>query len=228
MLCASAAMCSASFRAAHLGNLQRSWKTREARQELNGTPHRRPRSLGLCSTGQAPIAVYTSGKGSSAAGLTASVIRDAQSGEFYLEVCHSLAMAACFELAMPPAPRASSGRQAGQRLDSCHCSGRRPQIGGTPAKLGWTCNRLYLLGRLASRSLPPHRAAPWCWPTTAWCASTSLTRCARRTASPSTRCCHLNSLPARGGPAVCIDAFRRLHSQQRRAGGLSCLPQHAA
>jgi DNA replication licensing factor MCM5 len=33
----------------------------------------------------APIAVYTSGKGSSAAGLTASVIRDAQSREFYLE-----------------------------------------------------------------------------------------------------------------------------------------------
>ena len=34
---------------------------------------------------QAPIAVYTSGKGSSAAGLTASVIKDA-SGEFFLEV----------------------------------------------------------------------------------------------------------------------------------------------
>ena len=34
----------------------------------------------------APIAVYTSGKGSSAAGLTASVIRDASTGEFYLEV----------------------------------------------------------------------------------------------------------------------------------------------
>lgn len=33
----------------------------------------------------APIAVYTSGKGSSAAGLTASVIRDASTGEFYLE-----------------------------------------------------------------------------------------------------------------------------------------------
>lgn len=33
----------------------------------------------------APIAVYTSGKGSSAAGLTASVIRDAQTREFYLE-----------------------------------------------------------------------------------------------------------------------------------------------
>ncbi|PWN50590.1 putative CDC46-cell division control protein [Violaceomyces palustris] len=32
-----------------------------------------------------PIAVYTSGKGSSAAGLTASVQRDAQSREFYLE-----------------------------------------------------------------------------------------------------------------------------------------------
>jgi len=33
----------------------------------------------------APIAVYTSGKGSSAAGLTASVIRDSASGEFHLE-----------------------------------------------------------------------------------------------------------------------------------------------
>jgi DNA replication licensing factor MCM5 len=33
----------------------------------------------------APIAVYTSGKGSSAAGLTASVIRDPASGDFYLE-----------------------------------------------------------------------------------------------------------------------------------------------
>ncbi|KAJ1382390.1 P-loop containing nucleoside triphosphate hydrolase [Sesbania bispinosa] len=33
----------------------------------------------------APIAVYTSGKGSSAAGLTASVIRDSSTREFYLE-----------------------------------------------------------------------------------------------------------------------------------------------
>jgi DNA replication licensing factor MCM5 len=33
----------------------------------------------------APIGVYTSGKGSSAAGLTASVIRDASTREFYLE-----------------------------------------------------------------------------------------------------------------------------------------------
>jgi DNA replication licensing factor MCM5 len=33
----------------------------------------------------APIAVYTSGKGSSAAGLTASVIRDSSTNEFYLE-----------------------------------------------------------------------------------------------------------------------------------------------
>lgn len=32
----------------------------------------------------APVGVYTSGKGSSAAGLTASVIQDAK-GEFYLE-----------------------------------------------------------------------------------------------------------------------------------------------
>ena len=33
----------------------------------------------------APIAVYTSGKGSSAAGLTASVIRDPQSRNFVVE-----------------------------------------------------------------------------------------------------------------------------------------------
>ena len=33
----------------------------------------------------APIAVYTSGKGSSAAGLTATVTQDAQTREFYLE-----------------------------------------------------------------------------------------------------------------------------------------------
>lgn len=33
----------------------------------------------------APIGVYTSGKGSSAAGLTASVVRDPQTSEFYLE-----------------------------------------------------------------------------------------------------------------------------------------------
>ncbi len=33
----------------------------------------------------APISVYTSGKGSSAAGLTASVVRDPGSGDFYLE-----------------------------------------------------------------------------------------------------------------------------------------------
>ena len=38
---------------------------------------------------QAPISVYTSGKGSSAAGLTATVVRD-NSGEFFLEVCSSV------------------------------------------------------------------------------------------------------------------------------------------
>ena len=33
----------------------------------------------------APVAVYTSGKGSSSAGLTASIIKDPSSGEFQLE-----------------------------------------------------------------------------------------------------------------------------------------------
>ncbi len=34
----------------------------------------------------APISVYTSGKGSSAAGLTAAVVQEASSREFFLEV----------------------------------------------------------------------------------------------------------------------------------------------
>ena len=42
----------------------------------------------------APIAVYTSGKGSSAAGLTATVIRD-NHGEFYLEVTPCPCKAVC-------------------------------------------------------------------------------------------------------------------------------------
>ena len=33
----------------------------------------------------APISIYTSGKGSSAAGLTASIIKDQASGEFQIE-----------------------------------------------------------------------------------------------------------------------------------------------
>ena len=38
-----------------------------------------------CCGMQAPISVYTSGKGSSAAGLTATVVKDSH-GEFFLEV----------------------------------------------------------------------------------------------------------------------------------------------
>lgn len=41
----------------------------------------------------APIAVYTSGKGSSAAGLTASIIKDGQTGEVSLNpLLHSLSL----------------------------------------------------------------------------------------------------------------------------------------
>ena len=48
----------------------------------------------------APIAVYTSGKGSSAAGLTATVIRD-NHGEFYLEVWRASASFMCFNHQLP-------------------------------------------------------------------------------------------------------------------------------
>ncbi len=47
----------------------------------------------------APIAVYTSGKGSSAAGLTATVIRDSH-GEFYLEVRETSGFQLCADLAI--------------------------------------------------------------------------------------------------------------------------------
>lgn len=43
----------------------------------------------------APIGVYTSGKGSSAAGLTASVVRDRSTREFYLEVNVVLLLFVC-------------------------------------------------------------------------------------------------------------------------------------
>lgn len=46
------------------------------------TPHPWPRLWPQV----APICVYTSGKGSSAAGLTAAVVQDASSREFFLEV----------------------------------------------------------------------------------------------------------------------------------------------
>ena len=44
-----------------------------------------PFCLSILRSLQAPIAVYTSGKGSSAAGLTAAVIQDPSTREFYLE-----------------------------------------------------------------------------------------------------------------------------------------------
>ncbi len=49
---------------------------------------------------QAPIAVYTSGKGSSAAGLTATVIKDS-AGEFYLEVGALMLAGTNIKRAMP-------------------------------------------------------------------------------------------------------------------------------
>lgn len=63
----------------------------------------------------APIAVYTSGKGSSAAGLTATVIRDSH-GEFYLEVASSQHDVGSCAWSVPPAcccPGAGS-------VDTCH------------------------------------------------------------------------------------------------------------
>ena len=60
------------------------WNLQQPRKRQCNCCNRDHRAANACW--QAPIAVYTSGKGSSAAGLTASVIRDANTGEFYLEV----------------------------------------------------------------------------------------------------------------------------------------------
>ena len=63
----------------------------------------------------APIAVYTSGKGSSAAGLTATVIRDSH-GEFYLEVTSSQPDVGSWGWPVPPACCCAG---AGS-VDTCH------------------------------------------------------------------------------------------------------------
>lgn len=56
----------------------------------------------------APIAVYTSGKGSSAAGLTASVQRDAASVRFSQRWCMCINLILCY----PPKARILSGRRS--------------------------------------------------------------------------------------------------------------------
>lgn len=62
----------------------------------------------------APICVYTSGKGSSAAGLTAAVVQDANSREFFLEVRkrgREREAVVCFACALPVC----------ERLNACLC-----------------------------------------------------------------------------------------------------------
>lgn len=60
------------------------WRRGDINVLLLGDPSTAKSQFLKFASKTAPIAVYTSGKGSSAAGLTASVIRDSH-GEFYLE-----------------------------------------------------------------------------------------------------------------------------------------------
>lgn len=62
------------------------WRRGDINVLLLGDPSTAKSQFLKFASKTAPIAVYTSGKGSSAAGLTASVVRDSH-GEFYLEVC---------------------------------------------------------------------------------------------------------------------------------------------
>ena len=61
------------------------WRRGDINVLLLGDPSTAKSQFLKFASKTAPIAVYTSGKGSSAAGLTATVIRDSH-GEFYLEV----------------------------------------------------------------------------------------------------------------------------------------------
>lgn len=61
------------------------WRRGDINVLLLGDPSTAKSQFLKFASKTAPIAVYTSGKGSSAAGLTASVVRDSH-GEFYLEV----------------------------------------------------------------------------------------------------------------------------------------------
>ncbi len=60
------------------------WRRGDINVLLLGDPSTAKSQFLKFASKTAPIAVYTSGKGSSAAGLTASVIKDSH-GEFYLE-----------------------------------------------------------------------------------------------------------------------------------------------
>ncbi len=61
------------------------WRRGDINVLLLGDPSTAKSQFLKFASKTAPIAVYTSGKGSSAAGLTASVVKDSH-GEFYLEV----------------------------------------------------------------------------------------------------------------------------------------------
>ena len=61
------------------------WRRGDINVLLLGDPSTAKSQFLKFASKTAPIAVYTSGKGSSAAGLTATVVKDAH-GEFYLEV----------------------------------------------------------------------------------------------------------------------------------------------
>jgi hypothetical protein len=108
----------------------------------------------------APVGVYTSGKGSSAAGLTASVVRDAR-GEFFLEG---------WLLGRGSAPLTDSRSAQTLRRRRYACVFALRALGGGGA-------RALVAGELL---LTPGQ--PWCSRTAAWYASTSLTRCASKTA----------------------------------------------
>ena len=99
------------------------WRRGDINVLLLGDPSTAKSQFLKFASKTAPIAVYTSGKGSSAAGLTATVIRDSH-GEFYLEV--SFLSACCYtpvESCSQPVPSACCSAGA-LSVNMCHaCDG---------------------------------------------------------------------------------------------------------
>ena len=126
----------------------------------------------------APVGVYTSGKGSSAAGLTASVIKDSR-GEFILEGKETNTFFCIFWIY--PLPLLYS-------LTYTH-SLTHPQTRPSIHPLRHPMTTHSLTHPLITHTLiiPRYQVVRWCWPMVVSYASTNLIKCGNKIVWPFTR-----------------------------------------
>ncbi len=109
------------------------WRRGDINVLLLGDPSTAKSQFLKFASKTAPIAVYTSGKGSSAAGLTATVTRDSH-GEFYLEVsflpgCCSSCSIMCMACA---SSMMQSWRPVSRHMPCIHAMLMRPMMPSLP------------------------------------------------------------------------------------------------